>query len=116
MRCNNVTNIVQVNEGDDLELVVSLTDKEGKAVDPFSLDWRIIYYVYPDRVFEASNQGGVLTNCIVAGDEIHLYINGFCFGSGNLMSRVFVRFPNDNFADGMQDVSSVAQFTGIVIG
>lgn len=115
MECNNVTNIVQVNDGDDLEMVATLTDKEGKAVDPLSLDWCIIYYVYPNRAFEASNCGGVLTNCSIVGGEIHVYINRFLFGSGRLLSRAWFSFPNEHFEDGAQDVSTIAEGTGIVI-
>ena len=113
MACDNA--IVQVNEGDDFELVVTLTDKEGKTVDPLSLDWVLNYYVYPTRVFCASNKNGVLDSCSIQGNEIHLYVNGFCFGSGRLMSKIFVSFSNDNFKDGKQDVSSIPQFTNILI-
>lgn len=106
---------IYYNDGDDIELVATLTDKEGAPIDPKSINWRIMYYVNPDAAVTISSQDGQADNCEIIGNEIHVYINKHTFGKGSLLVRSWYSFPNDKFEDGTQDVSTLPSATGIIM-
>lgn len=107
--------MIYYNDGDDLELVATLTDKEGTTIDPLSINWKITYYTRPQAAYSISCTDGVPEKCKIIDNEIHVYVDKHFFGTGTLLSRAWFSIPNENFNDGTQDVSTQPVETGIII-
>lgn len=103
------------NDGDDLELAVTLTDKNGIVADPSGIDWQMSLYSDPAAAVHISCIGGTTSGCAIDGSKIRIRIDGHRFGAGELLIRTWYRFPNNKFKDGMQDLSTQPSKTGIII-
>lgn len=103
------------NDGDDLELAVTMTAKNGTITDPSDIDWQISLYSDPAAALHISCIGGKTNGCTIENGKIRIRIDGHRFGPGMLLARAWYRLPNNKFKDGTQDVSSLPTETGIII-
>lgn len=109
--------VIEVNNKDDIELCLTLTDIDGAPIQYLEFDWKIAIYTIPTQVFEVTHWGGVLSsNAKVEGTALRVFIPGFNWGNaGRLMVKFFGSYVNENFPDGRQNSTTVPSELPITI-
>lgn len=93
-----------VNGASDLEIIVRFVDYDGNAISVPEYDFELSYFVFKEKQVTASRIDGTLHNCVIDGDELHIFLDAPALGQGTLFERVCLHIPDDNFPDGFRDV------------
>lgn len=95
----------------DFTLTFALRDKVGNIIPYGELDWEVWYYTVEKYPYKITHKEGILSsNAEIVDNKIVAYVNGFDFVvKGDVYRKVFASFPNQKFADGKANVSSVEE-------
>lgn len=105
-----------INYRSDFTLAERLLNRDGEAIDPLSMDWRIVYSVAcaAPRTYTASHIDGVLTNATIdsATNTIYVEFDGHNLPLGVLVATIEYDNVNPMYPDGVQRVC-LPKITGV---
>lgn len=106
-----------INNGDDIEIQVTIEEEDGTPIPTTGVNWKIWFYTNMNNVYEASFIDEVATNCVIdQAGLISVFIDGFDWVTkGILRKKVFMSYVSPSFTDGRYDISSIEANTNITI-
>lgn len=107
----------KINYKSDFDLILNLTDCEGREIGWPSHDWTSRFRtVGSARAFTASCRGGECVNCYNDGGRIRVVFDGHGLGCGRLHCEFAIEIPDSSYPDGFHRVVTATDLDVELVG